>query len=155
MSTFDPATFLDSVTTESYVKAPPLPSGDYTAIIKDITSREWVSKKPDAKIKSGVALDIVLTLELPPDVRDAMNSDATTITLTDSVMLNLNSSGGIDFSPGKNRHLGSYRDATDTNNAGEEFRARLLIGKVLLVKTKLEEYQGSFYAKVDKVAKTS
>jgi hypothetical protein len=50
------------------------------------------------------------------------------LVLTDSIMLDLNSGGMIDYSPGKNGGLRRYRDATDLNKPGVSFKAKDLIG---------------------------
>ena len=132
ISTFDPASFLDMPVDVEFKKRLPLPVGDYTATIQDLTSRQWQGKVDPTK--TGIAYDLKLAIEIPEAVRAALDLAFPTITLNDSIMLDLTAEGAIDGAPGRNRGLRNYRDALDMNKAGETFRARNMIGRLLRVK---------------------
>lgn len=152
MSTaFDPQSFLDAQITEPTEKRPPLPVGDYTAVIGEITARAWQGKTDPTK--SGIAWDIPLTLQIPAEIQQEMGVAIDTLTMKDSVMLDLTESGTIDNGVGKNRRLRNYREATNMNKPGDAFSARKMVGQVVLVKVKHELYEDNIMEKVAGVAK--
>lgn len=148
-SSFNPDTFLDATLTEPSEKRPPLPAGDYTAIIGAISARTWQGKK-DAT-KSGIAWDIPLTIDVPAEVQVALKMDQSTLNLKDSIMLDLTDNGTIDNAPGKNRRLRAYREATDMNKPGDVFSARKMEGKVVRVKVSHDLWEGQPVERVDGV----
>lgn len=153
---FDPAAFLDLPVDAPMVKRPPIPAGDYTSQIKDVTARQWQSKdktNADGSLKSGMAYDIVHVLNIPEAAQALSGLSSPTLELKDSVMLELNAQGAIDTGAGKNGQLRRYRDALDMNKPGETFRARSMIGKMLLVKVAHREYQGDIFEEIKGVAK--
>lgn len=139
-SSFNPETFLDATMTEPTEKRPPLPVGDYTAVVGAITARAWQGKVDPTK--SGIAWDIPLTLEVPAEIQAELKMDQSTLPLKDSIMLDLTENGTIDNSPGKNRRLRAYREATDMNKPGDVFSARKMEGKVLKVKITHDLWEG-------------
>ncbi len=153
MSEFDPSKFLDATTTEALVKRPPLPIGDYVGTITDISVREWNSKKPDAKVKSGIAFDLKVELDMTayPHAQEVVGVPK--ITLTPGIMIDTTASGAIDWSAGKNGALRRYREALGMNTPGETFSPRQMVGRLLRVKIKHREYEGEFYDEVDSVSK--
>ena len=156
MQAFDPQAFLDLPVEAPLVKRPPIPAGDYTATIKDVTARPWQSKdktNPDGSPKSGIAYDVALTIEVPEAARALVGLDSPTLELKDSIMLELNSAGMVDQSPGKNGALRRYREALDMNKPGETFRARSMVGRMLTVRIIHEEYNGDLFERVRGVAK--
>lgn len=150
-SAFDPASFLHATTTDSFERRPPLPVGDYTAVIGEISARSWQGKADPSK--SGIAYDVPLTLEIPAHIQSEMGIELSTLQLKDSIMLDLTPQGTIDSAPGKNRGLRMYREATDLNKKGEPFSAPMLTGKVVLVKIAHEEYEGNLMERVKGVAR--
>ncbi len=151
MSMFNPDTFLDATIEAPTEKRPPLPAGDYTAVIGEVKSRAWQGKKDPTK--SGIAWDIPLTLEIPADVQTQLGLTQPTITLTDSIMLDLTDAGTIDNSPGKNRGLRNYREALDMNKAGDVFSARKMTGQAVRVKVKHELYEDQIMERVGGVVR--
>lgn len=151
MSAFDPQAYLDSQISEPTVKRPPLPAGDYTAVIEDVKSRTWQGKNDPTK--SGIAFDIPLVVDLPLEVQQQLGIDATTLKFTDSVMLDLTESGTIDNGVGKNRRLRTYREACDMNKVGDVFSPRKMVGKVIIVKIKHDLWEGEIVEKIAGVAK--
>ena len=151
MSSFDPATFLDATMSEPLVKRPPIPAEDYTGVLGEVVSRAWTGKADPTK--SGIALDIPITIEIPAAVQAQLGITTSTITLKDSIMLDLTPQGSIDLSPGKNRRLRMYREAVDLNKVGDSFSPRAMQGKVVLVKVSHELYNEEIQERVAAVAK--
>lgn len=140
---FDPQAFLDLPVEEAFERRPPIPAKDYPAIIQDVQARQWQSKdkyNADGTPKAGIAYDVTLSLQIPLDIRESLGLKADTLTLKDSIMLDLNDQGGLDTSPGANRQLRNYREALDMNKPGVAFRAREMAGRMILVRVKHEEY---------------
>lgn len=147
MSAFSPEAFLDATITEPTVKRPPLPvEFDYTAVIGQITSREWTGKADPTK--SGIALDIPLTLEIPAEVQASLGLSMSTIQMKDSIMLDLTPNGMIDNSPGKNRRLRVYREALDMNKPGDVFSPRKMEGQAVKVKIVHKMWEGEIVENV-------
>ena len=142
-SNFDPAAFLEMPIDEAFEKRPPLPINDYPAEISEVTPRQWTSKdkfNSDGTPKSGIAYDVMLRVQIPLDVRESLGLKQDVLTLKDSIMLDMNDNGGLDSAPGANRQLRNYRVALDMNKPGVSFRASNMIGRMLLVRIKHEEY---------------
>lgn len=150
-SIFDPNALLDATLSEPTLKRPPLPIGDYTAVIGDITAAEWQSKADPSK--RGVKWNVALTLQVPQDVKESMGIDVNELKLTHGVMLDLTATGALDNSIGKNRGLRQYREALDMNKPGDSFSARRMTGQVVLVKIKHGEYNGEPTEEIGGVAK--
>jgi hypothetical protein len=150
-NTFNPAQFVDMEIDKEMVKRPPLPEGDYTAMIGEVNAAPWTSQKDSSK--SGIRYVVPLKIQVPPDVKASLGIDTDTIQLTDSIMLDLNENGGIDTSPGKNNGLRRYREALGMNKPGEPFSARRMQGQPLLVKIKHEIYEGEVQERIGGVAK--
>lgn len=150
-SMFDPSTFLDATLTEPTEKRPPLPIGDYTAVIGEVTARAWQGKQDPSK--SGIAWDIPLAIEVPAEVQAQLKLTQATLNLRDSIMLDLTEGGTIDNSPGKNRRLRAYREALNMNNPGDTFSARKMSGGVVKVKISHEMWEGQPVERIDGVVK--
>jgi len=149
-SAFDPSTFLDATFTEALVKRPPLPVGDYTAIIDKLEGRKWTSKDGS---KAGGAWDVALVLQVPAETQASLNLKDPTITLRDSIMLDVTDNGTLDMSLGKNNKLRKYREACDLNKPGEPFSARMFVGRVITVKLGHEIYEGEPVERINGVAR--
>ena len=106
MSMFNPDTFLDATLDAPTEKRPPLPVGDYVAVIGEVSARAWQGKKDPTK--SGIAWDIPLSVEIPAEVQASLKLTQSNLTMTDSIMLDITESGTIDNSPGKNRYTSSH-----------------------------------------------
>lgn len=126
----------------------PLPVGDYNAVIGEITVAEYQNKKTG---ETGYRLVVPLSVSVPPGSIPGFESPE--LKLTDSVMLDVTDSGGIDIAPGKNSRLRQYREATGMNQAGIQFSPRKLIGQPILVKIKHEEYEGNLQERIGGIAK--
>lgn len=151
MQAFDPQAFLDATLTEPTEKRPPLPVGDYIAQIGEVSARAWQGRTDPTK--SGIAWDIPLEIQVPPDVQSALKLSQAVIKLKDSLMLDLTESGTIDNAPGKNRRLRAYREALDMNKPGDTFSARRMNGGIVKVKISHELYEGQPVERIDGVIK--
>lgn len=151
---FDPILFLQATTEQASERRDPLPVGDYTAVIGEPQAKRWTSDKEDAKVKSGVRLEVPLIIQIPPEVREKLGYDSDTFTVRDSLMLDVTADGrSLDYSKGKNNQLRVYREATGKNQAGSPFAPANLQGCVVLVKLKHDLYNGVLQEKVAGVAK--
>lgn len=139
-SMFDPSSFLDATLEAPTERRQPLPIGDYTAVVGEVKARAWQGRTDPTK--SGIAWDIPLTIEVPAEVQTQLGLTQSTLTLTDSVMLDLTAEGMIDNAPGRNRRLRMWREAVDMNKPGDAFSARKLQGKVIKVKVTHDVYEG-------------
>ena len=159
MSMFDPNAFLDLEITEAFERRPALPVRDYPTLIQEVTARQWTSKdkyNDNGTLKSGVAYDLTLVVQVPLDIKEQIGLKTDTLTIKDSVMVDLNANGGLDTSPGANRQLRNYREALDMNKPGQAFRAREMAGRMILLRIKHEEYpvgSGNLQEKPASVAK--
>jgi len=152
-SSFDPQAFLDAQISEPTVKRPPIPAGDYTAVIGEVKARVWQGKKDPTQ--SGIAWDVPLAIEIPAEVQAALGVEFKDgiLTKTDSIMVDTTPQGTIDNSVGKNNQLRRYRDACDMNKPGDVFSARKMQGIPVLVKIKHGEWQGEVTEEIAGVAK--
>ena len=159
MSMFDPNAFLDLEITEAFERRPALPVRDYPTLIQEVTARQWTSKdkyNDNGTLKSGVAYDLTLVVQVHLDIKEQIGLKTDTLTIKDSVMVDLNANGGLDTSPGANRQLRNYREALDMNKPGQAFRAREMAGRMVLLRIKHEEYpvgSGNLQEKPASVAK--
>lgn len=151
-SAFDPNSFLDATLEEPSERRSPLPVGDYVATIEEVTARTWQGKKDPTK--SGIAWDVQLAVEVPADVQTLLGLTKSTLTLKDSIMLDLTPNNTIDNAPGKNPRLRNYREALDMNKPGDVFSARKMIGRLITVKVAHDLYEGMPIEKISGVART-
>jgi hypothetical protein len=155
VSGFDPSQFLDATTTEAATKLPPLPVGDYIGTVGEPKIREWESKREDAKVKSGYALDIPVTVDLSeyPELKSLLGSTSQ-YTLTTGVFFDtVPGTKSLDWGVGKNGQLRRWREALDLNRPGEAFSLRMFQGRRIRIKVKHDPYQGEIYSKIDSVSK--
>jgi hypothetical protein len=148
---FDPAAFLDLPVEVEFKKRDPLPVGDYIGTITEVSARPWQGKQDPTK--SGMAYDVQIALEVPEATRTLLGLQNPTLTLKDSIMLDLTDQGALDGAPGRNRALRNYREALDMNKPGVTFRAREMQGKLIRVKIGHEIYKDSPVERIEGVAK--
>jgi hypothetical protein len=147
---FDPSQFLDTQLTETNdTKVTPVPEGEYTAVVKEITSRTWSSKSDPTK--SGVTLDLIWSLD-DSNVRQLLGRDE--VTVKQGVMLDLTDAGGLDMGKGRNVGLGRLREAFDLNKPGVPFSPSMFAGRVAKVSVKHRIVDENIYAEVKAVAKS-
>ena len=159
ISNFDPSVFLDATTTDAATRRPPLPVGDYIGTVGEPKSRAWESKKPDAKVKSGVAIDVPVTIDVQSILSRLSHEDqkifkdVKEVTITAGIMIDLNDSGMIDWGVGRNGSMRRWREALDMNKPGEAFSIRMMQGRQVRVKIKHRVYEGEFFDEIDSVSK--
>ena len=157
-SMFDPNAFLDATTTEVNEKRPPLPvdnpddtNGYYTAVIGEIKPASGTISKGERAGQPWLQMVVPLRVQVPSAVQ-GLGLPAE-LTISDRPMIDLTPSGSIDNSVGRNRGQRVYRDATDTNKAGEPWSWRMLQGKVVKIKIIHELYQEAVVEKIAGVFK--
>lgn len=151
MSNFDPNLFLDQTTEQAAEKRPPLPVGDYTGVIKSVDVKPWVGKQDPTK--AGMSAFFKIDVEIPPEVQESLGLDKSTLTLSDSAILDILEDGkSLDWSKGKNGGLRRYREALGMNEQGRPFSIRAMVGRPLRVKVGHEDYQGAPVERVTGVA---
>ena len=155
-SAFDPNSFLDATTTEAAVRRPPLPimnpasaDGLYTGVLGEAKMREWTGRADPSK--SGYACDIPVVIEVPPQLQETLKLQPQ-LTLMGGGFVDVDK-GTLDWAPGRNRVLRSYRDATGLNVPGQPFNLRMLTGKMVKVQIDNEMYQGDILDKIKNVLK--
>ena len=155
-SQFNPETFLDAQVNEANEKRPPLPTenpdnanGLYMAVIGEIKTDSGTIGKGDRQGQPWISMLIPLRIQVPPAVQGLGLPPE--LTITDRAFLDLNASGGLDNSKGKNRRQKDYRDATGTNVAGVPWSWRQLQGKMVAVKINHELYQDQIQERVGAV----
>lgn len=151
-STFNPEQFLGAALTAPLVKRPPADAGrPYSATVQMPKIRPWTSDK-NGEHKEGFAADIGLEIQLPPEIASKVGQPK--ITLSDSVFLDTTPGGGLDMSPGRNRGLRRYYDATGLNKPGTTMNhlAGQLI-KVVLKHDVAKDGSGDIYERIDGITK--
>lgn len=149
---FDASQFLDSQFNESNdTVSIPCPVGEYTAMAEKVDCRQW-SKKDDPTV-TGVTLDIQWKIE-DENVKALLGRDS--IIVKQGIMLDLNQSGGLDMSKGRNIQLGRLRAALDLNTPGSPFSFNMIPGRMAKVSVQHEADRNDpevIYARVKGVAK--
>lgn len=148
MSIFNPEQFLDASLGGELKKRPLITPGIYPATIGAPRIRTWQGKKDTTK--SGFAIDIPLSVQLPDN--EAARVGQPTVTLTDGGFLDTTDAGGIDMAPGKNRVLRLYYDACGINKTGTT--PRMLEGRMLKVQVSHGVFEGEPREEVKSIAKS-
>ena len=131
MSAFDPTAFLNATVDAPLERRAPLPEGDYTAIIGEPAVRVAQGKKDPSQ--TYTFLDVPLTVQVPAEMQNDHDLPPT-ISVRDSMFLDIAESGGMDLRPGKNSGLRRYREALGMNKAGQPFSIAQMQGQALRVK---------------------
>ena len=145
---FDKEAYLNLSIDEAFERRPVIPAADYPALIQSVDVRKWQAKDkyydsgPRAgQLKEGIAYDLKLEVEVPLDVRERLGFKPDfKLMITDSLMADLNSSGGLDTTPGANRQMRAYREALDMNKPGVPFRPAEMAGRRVLLRVKHEAW---------------
>lgn len=144
-SAFDPDTFLNQeVTGANEVKYTPVPIGEYTAFIDDLTMDSY-EEQPILVLHYAILseeLKAKLGLEKP--------------TVQDRIFLDMNEDGSIAFGPNKNVRLGRVREAVDQNNPKKKWNFNMLRGAgpvAIMVDHKFNKAGEGPFANVTRIAK--
>lgn len=124
MSAFDLDTFMDASTTDAgSTSVNPIPAGEYTAIIKEMSKpREFTSKAGDARYVTDLTWELV---NVDPKIIEEVGRD--TLTVRQSIWLDI-ANGTLDMGKGKNVSLNQVRDAVGQNVAGQPWSPKNLVG---------------------------
>ena len=145
---FDPATFLNTETTEVLdTKLIPCPVGEYLAIADKIDIKTWSTKDGS---KSGVKLEILWDIQ-DENVKALLSREKVVVQQT--VMLDTTEVGNLDVGKGKNIGLGRLREALDLNIAGQPFSFPMITGRLATVIVSHRVDGEDIYAEIRKVAK--
>lgn len=155
---FDPNAYLEMSIDVPMEKRPPVPAAVFfPGSITAIKFEPWRSKEKvdesTGQLKEGIRLDVTIEIQIPADAKQQYGLTYDKLTVTDGVMIDRNSSGGIDTTPGKNNRLRLYREATDLNRPGEVFKPVMLVGRSVSVKFRHEDYQGNIQERIDTVVR--
>lgn len=114
---FDPEMFLNVTTNEANATTlEPIPEGEYIATIKEVKPRQ-----------SGdyVLLDVVWTID---DAALAEQLGRKSVTVRQSIFLDITETGGLATGKGKNVGLGRLREAVGQNRPGQPWSPGMLAG---------------------------
>jgi hypothetical protein len=126
---FDPQAFLTQQTDGTMdTRFDPVEVGDYTAVITKVDTRQFQGTKDPSK--TYTSMDVTWDIE-SPEQKAKLGRD--TLSVRQSIFLDLNGSGGLDTGKGKNVQLGRLREATGLNTPGRPFTPNDLIGKMAKV----------------------
>lgn len=152
-SAFDPTTFLDGTTTEESTRRPPIPDGtEMPGEITDLQPKPWASKD---QTKSGFKFDVTVKFDLtqaPLPVQQLLEG-VSTLTMTDSIMLDIKDGGAIDYAKGKNGALRRYREALGMNTAGVSFSPRQMIGRMAKFRISHRTHENEIFDQIDGISK--
>ena len=90
-----------------------LTAKDYVAVINEVTVRQWQSKdkyNDDGTLKSGIAYDIAMSLQIPQDLREALGYEKDSLAIKDSIMVDLNAQGGVEVCLSNSFGFGGQND---------------------------------------------
>ena len=124
MSTFNPDTFLNTEVSSANATAyVPVAEGEFTGSIKKIAPRV---------LNDGRAvLDVTWAVD---DETTRQETGMAEPTVRQTIWLDLNESGSLDFGKGRNVGLGRLRDALGQNVSGKPWAPGMLIGGVANIK---------------------
>lgn len=130
-SIFDPEAFLSSsIEAELDTSFTPLPEADYRASIERVDAKQIDSRDKAGEPRQSTILNVVWKIL---DEEALARIGRATATVRQDIWLDLNSSGGLDTSKGKNIRLGRLRDAVKQNTPGVPWTPQSLIGQVALI----------------------
>lgn len=121
---FDADSFLNSaVSGSNSTKIIPCPQGEFFAVIDKLAARQTQSQDGT---QTRVILDVSWLVE-DDGARQATGREQ--VNVKQGIFLDLDSSGGVDMSEGKNVQLGRLREALGLNTPGEAFTFNMLPGR--------------------------
>ena len=124
MSTFNPDTFLNiEVSSPNATAYVPVAEGEFTGSIKKIAPRV---------LNDGRAvLDVTWAVD---DETTRQETGMAEPTVRQTIWLDLNESGSLDFGKGRNVGLGRLRDALGQNETGKLWQPGMMVGGVAKIK---------------------
>ena len=151
--TFDPNEFMSATITESNDTAllnPPdnMAGEGYQMIADKVTVVPWQGKADPSK--SGLKLEIQWQIE---DENVKKHCGREKVLCRQSIMLDLNDSGGLDLGKGRNIGLGKLREALGMNTPGVPFSFQMIQGRMALGYVQHRVDGENVYAEIKRVAK--
>lgn len=134
MGVFNPTKFLESTTTDAgSTRLDPVPQGEYSAIIQDISFREIEIKRGEQAGKTRLIMSVSWEL-LDSELKAKLDRIPR---VRQDIWIDQDDSGDIDYSKGKNVGLGRLREALGQNAPGQNWSPGMLkgAGPALLVVT--------------------
>lgn len=152
MSMFDPATLLDTTTSDALTRRPPLHAGtEMVGTIGEPKARQAPGKKNPQEVYTFLDIPVEFDLTQYPHVQKLVNLEK--LTLVYGFIIELNDAGAIDGAPGKNGRLRLLREALGLNEPGKPFNLRMLQGRQIRAIIGQREADGEIFDQIDKVAK--
>ena len=122
MSVFNPEEFLNQTVTASFsTKFDPVPEGEWPAVIDDGQNAIKIRTLPQGQVVADVLWNIV-------DEQLKANLGKEKLVVRQSVFLDLNAEGKLDFGKEKNVQLGRIREALGQNFADRPWNIGMLKG---------------------------
>lgn len=156
-STFNAELFLNTQMDEANsTELLAVPEGEYLAVSSPVTAESFRSydiKKGDRAGTKGYSLDLEWTINDDGGaLKEYLGREPK---VRQGVMLDLNSSGGLEFGKGRNVGLGQLREALGQNLTGRPWAFSMLGGQVAKIQVKhtLDANNGKTYVNVTKVTK--
>jgi len=125
-------------------KYPIIPEAEYNAVVKSFKFRQLDN--------GSVVMDVVWTLD-SEEIRTLTGMKEPSV--KQGVFLDMNESGSLDFSEGKNVKLGRLREALGLNKPGQPFSFNMLVGRPARLKTKNRKDGEDTFADVKEVTALS
>lgn len=130
MSSFDPATFLEtSYEDEIDTTIIPIPEDDHPAQVEKLMTRQFEGK--DGILYT--VMDVLWHITAPEVAEHTKNEKPMA---RQSLFIDITEQGSIDMSKGKNRQLGLLRKALNQNKAGKAWNPNMLINAPAKVRIK-------------------
>lgn len=131
---FDVNNFMNAVITEvNDTKIVPCPAGEYHALIEKVEPKSGTIGKGERIGETWASLQLTMAIE-DEAVKTFCARDK--VVVSNSVMLDLTPSGGLDMGKGRNIALGRLREATGLNAPGSAFSPLMLVGRRIKVAIK-------------------
>lgn len=146
---FDANTLLNQdVTGAASTEYVPIPVGEYTAVVKDISVKEVTSQKTGETYRF---FEVQYGLD-SPEVAEL--TGMTEPRVRQSMILDMTDSGTLNLGKGKNVPLGRLREACGQNDPSKPWNFNMLVGQAVKVSVKHRiGDEGQIYAEVKGVAK--
>jgi hypothetical protein len=125
MGTFNKEQFEQSqITGANSTEYVPIPAGEFPAVVEKQAIR--------VADKGGyVILDITWKID---DATVASETGIANPTIRQSIFLDVNDAGGLEFGKGKNVGLGRLREAVNQNTDGQPWSFQMLVGQVAKIR---------------------
>jgi len=124
----------------------PIPAGEFTAVVTNISLRDFTYKKGDKAGMEGYALDVEWLIQ-DEEVSSDLGRDPK---IRQSMILDFDGDK-LDMSEGHNIGLGRLREALSQNKPGDPWNFNMLNGQVAVILCKQRMDGDDIYTDVNKV----